>query len=162
MRLTAIAPALALLAMTVQPFAAAAQSVTDRPGWRVIDSDKPYAAQVDALKDAVKANQMNVVTEAGPTDAAKANGVTIPGNRVLGVFHLRYALRILPLSTPAMIEAPIRFYVTEDSDGSATLSWKTPSYVFAPYLDQAGPDLATVAAELDAVFDAIGAAATAP
>ena len=136
--------------------------VTPRPGWQVIDSDKPFAALVDAVKAATKAQGMNVVTEAGPTAAAASQGVTIPGNRVIGVFHVRYALRILPLSTAAMIEAPVRFYVTEDPDGTATLAWKEPSLVFSPYEDEGGPDLAAVALELDAVFAAIAAEATAP
>jgi uncharacterized protein (DUF302 family) len=104
---------------------------------------------------------MGVVTEAGPTDAAKKLGVTLPGNRVIGVFAPGFAVRVLPLSTAAMIEAPIRFYITEDADGSSTLAWKTPSHVFAPYVAEAGPELAAIATELDAKFDAIAQAATA-
>lgn len=135
--------------------------VAPRPGWQVIDTDKPFAVLVDAVRAATKAQGMNVVTEAGPTAAAAAQGVTIPGNRVIGVFHVRYALRILPLSTAAMIEAPIRFYVTEDADGTATLAWKEPSFVFAPYALEGGAELAKVALELDTVFAAIAAGATA-
>lgn len=127
----------------------------------VVDTDQTYAALVDAVKASVAAHEMNVVTEAGPTAAAANIGVTLPGNRVIGVFHVRYAMRILPISTAAMIEAPIRFYVTEDADGTATLAWKQPSHVFAPYADEGGAELAEVAAELDAVFAAIGAAAIA-
>jgi hypothetical protein len=59
-----------------------------------------------------------------------------------------------------MIEAPVRFYVTEDADGSATLSWKTPSFVFAPYVAEGGPELQAAASELDAKFDAIAGRAT--
>lgn len=156
MRRLAFALTLALL-----PLSALSQTMADRPGWRVIDTDMPYQALVDAVKSATKSNKMNVATEVGPTAPAKAMGVIIPGNRVLGVFHAKYAVRILPLSTAAMIEAPIRFYVTEDSDGSGTLAWKTPSFVFAPYIAEAGPELATIAAELDGVFEAIGGQATA-
>jgi uncharacterized protein (DUF302 family) len=140
---------------------ASAEGLQPREGWRVIDSPKPYADLIDAVKTATKFNKMNVVTEAGPTDAARALGVTLPGNRVIGVFHPSFAIRILPLSTAAMIEAPIRFYVTEDADGTATLAWKTPGFVFAPYLDEAGPELGAVAGELDAVFEAIAAEALA-
>lgn len=132
-----------------------------RPGWQVIDSAKSFEALVAAVKEATAANGMNVVTEAGPTAAAAKAGVTIPGNRVIGVFHVRFALRILPLSTAAMIEAPVRLYVTEDADGTATLAWKEPSFVFAPYADEGGADLAKVADELDTVFAAIAAQATA-
>jgi uncharacterized protein (DUF302 family) len=154
------------LAFALLPMIAAAQTpdvkpLTAREGWRVIDSAKPYAAMVDAVKTATAANMMGVVTEAGPTDAAKELGVTLPGNRVIGVFNPKFAVRVLPLSTAAMIEAPIRFYVTEDADGSSTLAWKTPSHVFAPYVAEAGPELTVIAAELDAKFEAIAAAATA-
>ena len=82
-------------------------------------------------------------------------GEPIPGNRVVGVYRNDFAVRAVRLFPAAMIEAPIRFYVTEDSDGTATLSWKTPSLVFAPSVDEAGPDLAAMAAELDAIFEAI-------
>lgn len=156
-----IALVLALIPVSALAEAPAVAPMTDRDGWRVIDSAKPYAAMIDAVKAATMANKMGVVTEAGPTDAAKKLGVTLPGNRVIGVFAPGFAVRVLPLSTAAMIEAPIRFYITEDADGSSTLAWKTPSHVFAPYMAEAGPELAAIATELDAKFDAIAQAATA-
>ena len=90
----------------------------------------------------------------------RARGITIPGNRVIGVFNNVYAVKVLSLSTAAMIEAPIRFYVTENADGTATLAYKTPSFVFAPYFAEGGAELEAVAAELDAKFAAIAARAT--
>lgn len=157
----ALAFVVALLPLSADADTPQVQPMTDRDGWRVIDTPKPYAEMIDALKAATKANKMGVVTEAGPTDAAKALGITLPGNRVIGVFAPQFAARVLPLSTAAMIEAPIRFYVTEDADGSSTLAWKTPSLVFAPYIAEAGPELAAIAAELDARFEAIATDATA-
>ncbi|UWQ99300.1 DUF302 domain-containing protein [Rhodobacteraceae bacterium S2214] len=138
---------------------AMAQSVTPRDGWVVMDSDKPFDVLLSDLREAVSANQMAVVTQAGPTGAAANRGITIPNNRVVGVFNNLFAVRILNLSTPAMIEAPIRFYLTETEDGAATLSYKTPSSVFAPYVDDADPDLLAAATELDAIFLAIATAA---
>ena len=138
---------------------AAAAEMTQRPGWWVQKTDKPFGALVDDVKSAVKANKFGVVTQAGPTRAAKSRGITIPGNRVIGVFNNVYAVRILNLSTAAMIEAPIRMYVTENDDGTATLSYKKPSTVFAPYIDEAGADLKTAADELDAAFRKIAEAA---
>ena len=78
---------------------------------------------------------------------------------MIGVFNNDFAVRVLATSTAAMIEAPIRFYVTENADGTATLSYKLPSTVFAPYLDESGADLAALAAELDRHFAAIAAQA---
>lgn len=138
---------------------AMAQSVAPRDGWVVMDTDKAFDVLLEDLRTAVRDNDMAVVTQAGPTGAAANRGITIPNNRVVGVFNNIFAVRILNLSPPAMIEAPIRFYVTEDDAGQATLSYKTPSFVFAPYVDGADPDLADAASELDAIFLAIATAA---
>ncbi len=148
--------ALALLLTSVAAFA----EMTPRDGWSVARSDKSYDDLITAVKAAAKAHKMGVVTQAGPTKAALRRGITIPGNRVMGLFNNRYAVRILALSTPAMIEAPIRVYVTENDDGTATLSYKLPSTVFAPYMGADIPDLAVAAAELDAIFAKISAEAT--
>ena len=129
------------------------------PGWAVYETDKTYEALVADTKAAVKENGLIVVTQAGPTKAAAARGITIPGNRVIGVFNNDYAVRVLETSTEAMIEAPIRFYVTENEDGTATLSYKTPSFVFSPYVDQGGAALSEIAAELDAKFQSIAESA---
>lgn len=146
-------------AMMIWGSVAAAQSVTPRDGWVVMESDKPFAQLLGDVTAAVADNGMAVVTQAGPTGAAASRGITIPNNRVVGVFNNVFAVRILELSTAAMIEAPVRFYLTEDDAGRAMLSYKTPSFVFAPYLDEGGDDLAAAAAELDAIFLAIAAAA---
>nr|WP_281855976.1 DUF302 domain-containing protein [Litoreibacter halocynthiae] len=136
----------------------AAADVTARPGWVVMETSKPYDQLVKDVLKAVKANKMGVVTQAGPTGAAKARGITIPGNRVIGVFNNTFAVRILALSTAAMIEAPVRLYVTETQSG-ATLSYKTPSLVFAPYMEESDPDLGVAASELDVIFKTIADAA---
>ncbi|MDW7747284.1 DUF302 domain-containing protein [Halomonas sp.] len=129
-------------------------------GWEVTPTSLAYDDLLEALREAVEAEGMFVVTEAGPTEAAANRGITIPGNRVVGVFRNDYAVRILRLSVPAMIEAPMRFYVTENDDGSATLSWKTPTHLLEPYVDSAGEELETVGRELDTLFAAIAKRAT--
>lgn len=131
-------------------------------GWTVIASEKNYATLLDDLHQAVSDAGMFVVTEAGQTEAAAERGEIIPGNRVVGVFRNDFAVTIIRESVPAMIEAPLRFYVTEDSSDSATLSWKIPSHVFAPYIHQNTPDLADTAQELDALFQQIGDSAVSP
>ena len=141
--------------------AASAGSIHPRPGWAVHDTGKSYEQLISDLKVAIKSEGMFVVTQAGPTGAAAKRGITIPGNRVIGVYNNAFAVRALGYSTAAMVGAPIRFYVTEDEDGTATLSYKKPSHVFAPYSDEGGQGLADLAAELDAIFAAIAAGATA-
>ncbi len=154
-----VRPAATLIGATLLLVTAASAEITARPGWEIHASSKDYATLLADLKSAVKDQGLAVVTEAGPTDAAAARGITLPGNRVVGVFANDYAVEILGLSTAAMIEAPIRFYVTEEADGTATLAYKTPTYVFAPYLPEAGDKLGSVAARLDAAFAAIATSA---
>jgi uncharacterized protein (DUF302 family) len=74
------------------------------------------------------------------------------------VFRNDYARRMLKASVAAGIEAPLRFYVTENADTSATLSYRTPSSVFAPY---GVAELDSMAQELDEIFAAIAAQALA-
>ncbi|MEM9343519.1 MAG: DUF302 domain-containing protein [Pseudomonadota bacterium] len=148
--------AILLICLMANP---ASAEMAERPGWAVTVTDKPYDELVSDVKDAVRANGMGVVTEAGPTGVARSRGIEIPGNRVIGVFNNTFAVRILGHSTPAMIEAPIRLYVTENADGTATLSYKLPSTVFAPYMDGADPDFAAAAAELDEIFARIASEA---
>ena len=154
--LTILALSFALLSTALR-----ADNLDPRPGWEVFPTQKGYQELIDAVKAATKANKMGVVTEAGPTGVAASRGITIPGNRVIGVFNNDFAVKILALSTAAMIEAPVRFYVTENEDKTATLSYKKPSTVFAPYTAEAGLELVELAGELDVRFAAIASAAVA-
>lgn len=138
---------------------AVAGDISPRPGWVVLPTQKPHAALLADLRSAVKSHKMGVVTQAGPTQTARNRGIDIPENRVVGVFNNDFAVKVLATSTAAMIEAPIRFYVTENGDGTATLSYKTPGHVFAPYEDEGGPALAALAGQLDGIFDRIAQAA---
>ena len=131
------------------------QTIPARPGWVVHPTAMTYPELVERMKPAIKAEGMGLVTQAGPTGAAKRRGITIPGSRVFGIFNNKFAVRAIETSISAMIEAPVRMYVTENPDGTATLSYKTPSHVFSPYFDEGGDALRTIAAELDTRFAAI-------
>ena len=99
---------------------------------------------------------MGVVARASATNGARNLGITIAGNQVVMVFHPKYAVRMLEASVAAGIEAPLRYYVTENDDGAATLTYRTPSSIFAPYENA---DLDAMALELDGIFANIAAAA---
>ena len=144
---------LLLVALILAP-ALALAGPAPRDGWVVIETPHTYDALIDRVKKAAKANGLGVVTQAGPTGAAKARGIEIPGNRVIGLFNNKFAVAMLRASLAAMIEAPVRVYVTENADGTAALSYKRPSHVFAPYADD-GPEVARIAAELDERFAAV-------
>ena len=137
--------------------AAAAHDATPFPGTHVIKTGHSYQAMVEKLPDAIAKNKMGVVAKASATLGAKKIGVTIPGNMVVMVFHPKFAVRMLDASVPAGIEAPLRFYITENADGTTTLTYREPSSVFAPY-DSA--ELNKMARELDVIFARIAADAS--
>ncbi len=124
-----------------------------REGWVVKETGHSYGDLIKRIDAAAKANKIGIVTRASATVGAKrVLNKTIPGNMVIGLYHPRFAVRMLDASIDAGIEAPIRLYVTERADGKATLSYKTPSSVFAPYMDDGGDKLKALAEELDDLF----------
>lgn len=123
-----------------------------------IKTGKTYGALVKSLTDAIKANKMGLVAKASATVGAKSIGKTIPGNMVIMVYRPDFAIRMLKASVPAGIEAPIRYYITEDpATGKATLTYRTPSSVFNPYRNA---ELDAMAKELDVIFARIARDAT--
>ena len=126
------------------------------PGFRVIDSPHGFGALIKELNGAIKNNGMYAVTRASASKGASGRGIAIPGNMVIGVYRNDFALRMLEASVPAGVGAPLIFYVTENTDKTATLSYRKPSAVFAPYGSAA---LDEMARELDLIFAAIAAAA---
>ena len=150
-----------LFVFTVFAAAPAQAEMMEMPGWNVMQTRHGYADLVTRLEKAVADNKMGIVARASATVGAKKMlNKDIPGNTVIGVYRPDFAVRMLAASIPAGIEAPVRFYVTENADGTATLSYKMPSHVFAPYED-GGQALKDLAAELDVIFakiatDAVG------
>ena len=124
-------------------------------GTVVLKTPHSYQTLIGRLETAIKNHKMGLVTRASATvGAKKVLNKTIPGNMVIGVYHPRFAVPMLEASIPAGIEAPIRFYITENADGTANLSYRKPSAVFAPYKD-GGAKLVNLARELDQVFAGI-------
>ncbi len=121
-------------------------------GMRSVESVQPFAAYVERLKAAVRANRMGIVAHACATCGAKGIGVTIPGNHVVMIFHPRFAVRMLKASNAAGIEAPLRLYLTENTDGTAKLSYRLPSHTFGAYkvpaLDEMAKDLDRIVAKI--------------
>ena len=150
----------AIIASSIAMSVANAGTIKPHSGWVVIDTRYPFSALVERLETAVKAQHMGLVTSASASEGAKAAGILIPGNRVVGVFRNDFARRMLDASVSAGIEAPIRFYVTENPDGTATLSYKKPTTVFAPYAEEGKDALKGLAVELDEIFAKIAEQAT--
>ena len=141
--------------------AGSAQALEPREGWVVLQSGKSFGDLVKAVNAVVETSEIRIVTQASASAGAAQQGITIPGNRIFGLYRNDYARRMLAASLAAGIEAPIRLYATENADGTSTLSYKTPSHVFAPYFDEGGDELRGLAAELDGIFDSVARAATA-
>lgn len=117
-----------------------------------VATSKSFADLQSALEAAVKDSGMAVVTRACASCGAAKRDIDIPGNMVVGVYRNDFAVRMLEASVPAGIEAPIRFYLTENDDGTASLSYRLPSSVFAPY---GSADLDAMAKELDVIWQDI-------
>src|SRR5262245_51349021 len=87
----------------------------------------------EALERAVAEEKMGLLCHANAQRGAATRGVTSKGNQVLMVFRPDFAVRLLAADPRAGFEAPIRIYVYENPDGTATVSYLPPSAVFAPY-----------------------------
>jgi uncharacterized protein (DUF302 family) len=148
-----LSAALVVLMVAMMPAAA--------KGWlTAINTPHSFESLVQRLDQAVKAHGMFVVTRASASAGAASRGIRIPGNMVVGVFRNDFALRLLDANVSAGIEAPMRFYLTENANGTATLSYRTPSDVLADY--EGGDALRTLAWELDGIFAGIAQQAAAP
>lgn len=122
------------------------------PGTLFVKSGYGFGETVARLEESIELNKMGLVAKASASAGAAGRGIKIAGNMVLMVFRNDYAVRMLAASVPAGIEAPVRIYVTEDADGKATITYRTPSAVFAPY---GNSQLDAMAGELDPIFDKI-------
>lgn len=112
---------------------------------------------VERVEQAVSKNGLGVVAMASASRGAASRGVKIPGNAVIMVFRNDYAVRMLAASIPAGIEAPLRLYLTENRDRSATLTYRKASAVFAPYRNA---EIDRLARELDELLAKIAKDAT--
>ncbi len=127
------------------------------PGTQVIKTEHDFKVMWERLTTAIEQNKMGLVTRASASFGASHRNIKIPGNAVFGVYRNDFAVRMLAASVPAGIEAPLRYYLTEDSEGKATLTYRLPSAVFKPY---GSADLDAMAAELDVIFAKIAKDAT--
>jgi uncharacterized protein (DUF302 family) len=139
---------LLLLALISAPLGA----YETREGRVQFTTHAPFAAFAEALKQAIAEQKMGLVCHANAQAGAASVGQKIPGNQVLMVYRPDFAIRTLAADVEAGFEAPIRLYIYENPDGTATLSYVKPSLVFKPYKNAA---LDHLAAELEGLVDAI-------
>ncbi len=155
-----ILPALCKLMLALAASPAPAQGIEESPhaDMMVLPTPHDFDTLWQRMEDAVRGHEMFLVGRASASRAAAGRGIEIPGNGIVDVYRNDFAVRMLEASVAAGFEAPIRFYLTEADDGTATLAYRPPSAVFAPY---GNADLDAMAAELDEIFASIAAAAVA-
>jgi len=127
----------------------AAPGVCGEPQPMNMKTPHRFDALLERLERAVEKHGLGVVALASASRGAAARGVKIPGNAVVMVFRNDLAVRLLQASVPAGIEAPLRIYVTENADRTASISYRSPSALFAPYRH---PEVERIARELDATL----------
>jgi len=149
-RASGVSGNLAVVALRLAGTLALAQDAV--PGTRTIATKHRFDALLERLEKSAADNAMGVVATASASRGAAARGVGIPGNAVVMVFRNDYAVRMLAASVPAGIEAPLRIYLTENADGTGSVTWRQPSAVFAPYRNAS---LDALARELDPVLEKI-------
>ncbi|MFQ5954690.1 MAG: DUF302 domain-containing protein [Kiloniellales bacterium] len=156
--LTLLAPLAVLALLCGAPAAAGSDAPSTPPGTKTFVTRYGFNDLWSRLERAVAKQEMGIVARASASKGAAARGLEIPGNVVIMVYRNDFAVRMLKASGAAGIEAPLRFYVTENADGTASLTYRLPSAVFAPY---GSDELDRMAKELDLIFariaeDAIG------
>lgn len=114
-----------------------------------------FETTLGKLAAAAKQHKIGIVNKASAQQGAAAIGVKIPGNQVWGLFHPRFAVRMLKASVDAGYEAPVRLYIVEAPDGQVTVRYRKPSVVFKPYRNR---ELDEMALELDIIFARVVAA----
>lgn len=145
-RILAVSALLATWA-SLQPGRPAAQD-----GRITTTSRIPFTRVAEGLERAIADQRMALVCHANAQRGAAARGVTIKGNQVMMVFRNDFAVRLLAADPQAGFEAPIRIYLYENPDGTATVSYVPPTVVFARYPH---PEVQAVARELDPMVKAI-------
>jgi uncharacterized protein (DUF302 family) len=142
-----VLPGLVAVVIMILPGAVSAQS-----GRVTVTTPGPFVRVSEALERAIADEKMALVCHANAQRGAATRGVAIKGNQLFMVFRNDFAVRLLAADPTAGFEAPIRIYVYENPDGTATVSYIPPTVLFAPYRN---PDVQAVARELDAIFKTI-------
>ncbi len=131
---------------------------TAQTGYQIVHLPVTISTLEEQLAAAISKNSMTLVNRASASDGAKGRGLSIRGDVVIGVFRNDYALRMLDANVDAGIEAPIRFHLTQEADGTSSLRYYQPSAVFLRYEGEA---IKALGRELDGVFAQIVKDATA-
>ena len=126
-----------------------AANTTPHTATKVIATSLILSQLRNHLKAAIEKSGMYVLTSESAGAGAKRRGIDVPGNLVLYLYRNDFAVRMLNASMPSSIEAPLRFYVTEQAEGTSTLTYRKPSAGFGACCSA---NLDKMLAELDTIW----------
>ncbi|MFQ5947162.1 MAG: DUF302 domain-containing protein [Anaerolineae bacterium] len=118
----------------------------------VLSSKASFSKVAAAMLKAITNQGMGLVCHANAQQGAAYRRVKIPGNQVFLIFRNDFAVRLINADPRSAYEAPIRIYLYENPDGTATVNYIKPSVLFEVY---SHPEVAKVGAELDPIFEKI-------
>lgn len=100
------------------------------------------------LRAAIEAAHLWVLHEIDPQMLLARDSYDIPSARQILFFHPSLMARLLAADSSALIEAPLKFALTQAANGNVMIRWSDPIASFARYgnaeLEQLGRDLADI------------------
>ena len=120
---------------------------------RVVGVSKgPYADVVAGLQRGITEHKLTLIGQFDSRKGVPPTNTAVKGNRVLLVYKTDAAMRLIKANPKAGFDAPMRFHVFENPDGTATVTYVKPSTLLKTYRD---PEIRKVADELDLVFTSV-------
>ncbi len=112
-------------------------------------STRPHAQIVKALQAAIADAGLKLLYEIDVRAALANAGHRVLGARLMFYFHPDLVQRVLRTDWTAMVEAPLKFLVIEQPDGTTTVRWADPAVSFSRYghlaLAEFGHELSSIA-----------------
>jgi len=115
----------------------------------------PVSDVIWRLREAIEAANLWILHEIDPQLLLRRGGYAIGPVRQILFFHPRYVARMLQADLAALLEAPLKFVVLQQPDGSTAIRWFDPAAAFArygnPVLTELGKELADLCETIAAI-----------
>jgi uncharacterized protein (DUF302 family) len=115
----------------------------------------PVSDVVWRLRETIEAADLWILHEVDPQLLLRRDGYAISPARQILFFHPRYVVRMLQADPCALLEAPLKFVVLQQPDGSTAIRWFDPAAAFARYGNPALTELGKELADLCETIAAI-------
>lgn len=115
----------------------------------------PLSEVLWRLREAIEAADLWILHEIDPQLLLRRGGYEIGAARQILFFHPRYVVRMLAADPTSLPEAPLKFVLLAQADGTTMLRWFDPAAALGRYGDPAltalGIELAELCEKLAAV-----------